>query len=265
MILHRNNSTVFYSTWEVWAPAKLNLCLNVLEKRPDGFHGLESLFVPLAYHDTLFFKVNNTKQPSDISLVVETPGLACRSTTDKVPADERNLVVQAVQKLQERAGTTLGASMRLVKRIPSQAGLGGGSSDAAAALRVANRAWKLGWTNAQLAELGAEIGSDVPFFLQRSAAVCRGRGEKVSPVQRGSVFHFVLAKPQLGLSTQRVFEALDGMKAAKRTPQTPDCVEAAANAFASGHRAALAQSISNQLQNVAATLTSWHRPTKKNI
>jgi 4-diphosphocytidyl-2-C-methyl-D-erythritol kinase len=95
--------------------------------------------------------------------------------------------------------------MRLIKRIPIQAGLGGGSSDAAAALCVANRAWGVNWPAARLAELGAELGSDIPFFVYGRSAICRGRGERVEPLVRALRLHFVVAHPADGLSTKDVF------------------------------------------------------------
>src|SRR5690606_4305446 len=118
-----------------------------------------------------------------------------------LPTDRSNLAVRAVELLQARAGIEAGATMRLVKRIPSAAGLGGGSSDAAAALMAANQAWGLNWSVSKLETLAGELGSDVPFFLTPGAAICRGRGERVEPLPRTMPLHVVVVRPPVGLST----------------------------------------------------------------
>jgi 4-diphosphocytidyl-2-C-methyl-D-erythritol kinase len=122
-----------------------------------------------------------------------------------LPEGTDNIVLRAVQSLRDRAGGTWGARLRLLKRIPSAAGLGGASSDAAAALVAANSAWRLGWSSEQLADVAAELGSDVPFFLGPPAAVCRGRGELVEPVRGLGKLHFVVVRPPGGLSTPEVY------------------------------------------------------------
>jgi 4-diphosphocytidyl-2-C-methyl-D-erythritol kinase len=113
--------------------------------------------------------------------------------------------VRAVELLRRRACITAGARLHLVKRIPVAAGLGGGSSDAAAALVAANLGWDLGWSGDELAELGSQLGSDVPFFLGRGTAICRGRGEHVVPIAGFGRQSFVVVKPPAGLSTSAVY------------------------------------------------------------
>jgi 4-diphosphocytidyl-2-C-methyl-D-erythritol kinase len=130
-----------------------------------------------------------------------------------IPVDRRNLVVRALELLRERSGCVLGAEVELVKRIPAAAGLGGGSSDASAALRLANRAWGLDWPAKRLLELATELGSDVPFFLKGRAAVCRGRGERVETIEGLPTMHFVVVKPPEGLSTVEVYRAHDALGA----------------------------------------------------
>ena len=146
----------------VHAPAKLNLFLEVLGKRADGYHELATLMVPIRLFDTLSFEptpaVAGRPAPIEFSL------RAC-DPASRVPADSSNLVVRALDLLRERSGCESGAKVELFKRIPTAAGLGGGSSDAAAALRVANRAWQIRWETEKLSSLAAELGSDVPFFL----------------------------------------------------------------------------------------------------
>jgi 4-diphosphocytidyl-2-C-methyl-D-erythritol kinase len=189
--------------WEVRAPAKLNLWFEVLSRRADGFHEIATLMVPIAWRDTLALRSDSGGLIS-LKCTTAAPGLAPTLWAD-LPEDDRNLVVRALHLLQLRSGTKLGASVRLTKRIPAAAGLGGGSSDAAAALVAANVGWNLNWTRQQLAELAAELGSDVPFFLYRQAAICRGRGERVSPVQGLGRLHFVVVRPPEGLSTAEVY------------------------------------------------------------
>jgi len=189
----------------VQAPAKLNLFLKVRFKRPDGYHELETLMVSVGLCDTLTF----SDDPSGkISLscfdgarrVLHAPG------RDLPGVGPDNLVLCAAELLRETTGSSRGARIELVKRIPMAAGLGGGSSDAAAALFGLNRLWRLGLSVEKLQELGARLGSDVPFFLCSStAAICRGRGEIVDPIRVPGRFWFVIARPPTGLSTPEVY------------------------------------------------------------
>jgi 4-diphosphocytidyl-2-C-methyl-D-erythritol kinase len=166
-----------------------------------------------------------------------------------LPEDDRNLVVRALRLLKEHSGTNEGAQVRLIKRIPAAAGLGGGSSDAAAALVAANAAWELNWSTEQLAELAAELGSDVPFFLYRNPAICRGRGEKISPVQGLGLLHFVVVRPPEGLSTAEVYRAC-------RPAASPAGPEALLSALQRGDLARAGGLMINRLQVAAETLTA---------
>src|SRR5271170_6847578 len=146
---------------EVLAPAKLNLFLEILGRRPDGYHELESLMVAVSLHDTLTF----TDDPAgEISLWCDEPTL---------PVGGDNLVVKAADRLKAAAGSTRGARIVLNKAIPAQAGLAGGSSDAAATLAALNTLWNLQMPPEQLDSLAGEIGSDVTFLAHTPAAVCR--------------------------------------------------------------------------------------------
>jgi len=184
----------------VAAPAKLNLFLEIIAKRPDGYHDLESLMVAIDLFDTLEIQ---TRTDSTLALTCDPPSLS---------TGPDNLVYKAAVALRARAGRTqLGATIHLTKRVPMQAGLGGGSSDAAAALVGLNEIWKLGLTREELVAIAATIGSDVAFFLtpDMSAAWCTGRGEVVAPEEppaRG--FHFVLVCPPVGLGTAGVYKRL---------------------------------------------------------
>ncbi len=190
----------------VLAPAKLNLSLAVLARRADGFHEIESLMVPVSLADTLH--VTPTPAPG-VSLtlayddpLVNGPGAALAR---EIPTDGRNLVVRAAEKLAGEAGITTGLQVTLVKRIPSAAGLGGGSSDAAAVIMAAARLWKLDWSRDRLAALGATIGSDIPWFFAAGPAIASGRGERIEPVDGLPDLSAVIACPAAGLSTAAVY------------------------------------------------------------
>jgi 4-diphosphocytidyl-2-C-methyl-D-erythritol kinase len=129
------------------------------------------------------------------------------SDLEELPTGNDNIAVRAIELLRRRAGVERKCAVRLTKRIPSAAGLGGGSSDAAAALAAANVAWNLGWTRDRLLPLAAELGSDVPFFLYRGPAICRGRGEQVTPIARFGVLFVVVVRPPQGLRTAEVYQA----------------------------------------------------------
>ncbi len=189
----------------VYAPAKLNLLFEVLAKRDDGFHEIETLMCPVSLFDTLYFLREDASAQLEITCRPGTGAPAQSSGCLAAPQGRENLAIRAVELLRQRTGVSLGASLRLVKRIPVAAGLGGGSSDAAAALAAANLAWGLGWPQAKLAALGAELGSDVPFFLEGGMAVCRGQGERVERVEAGGPLHFVVVRPPIGLSTAAVY------------------------------------------------------------
>jgi 4-diphosphocytidyl-2-C-methyl-D-erythritol kinase len=179
----------------VAAPAKLNLFLKVLGKRTDGFHELETLMVSVGLYGALTLECHDAGSVRPGSPVRELP-----------PVDDNNLVLKAAHLLRRSTGTSLGAKLTLIKRIPMAAGLAGGSSDAAATLVGLNRLWRLGLSVVELHDLAARLGSDVPFFLCSSpAAICRGRGEIVEPQPLPLRFHFVIARPRSGLSTAEVF------------------------------------------------------------
>ena len=185
------------------APAKLNLSLAILGRRDDGYHEIESLMVAVSLFDTLTVRS------------VETPGTRLRvhehrhggGSTGEVPADDRNLAIRGLQALAAAAGVEPALEIDLVKRIPAGAGLGGGSSDAAAAIRAAARLWGLAWPIERLAEVGATVGSDVPWFLPGRPAVASGRGEHVERVAGFPQLAAVVVWPGVTLSTAAVYRA----------------------------------------------------------
>ncbi|RMG39892.1 MAG: 4-(cytidine 5'-diphospho)-2-C-methyl-D-erythritol kinase [Planctomycetota bacterium] len=194
----------------VHAPAKLNLFLSVLGRRADGYHDIETVMVAVDLCDTLRFRV--LEEPV-IRLRVHraAPRTVGRMMGwERIPCDENNLVWRAARLLQSHAGTRRGVAIELLKRIPPQSGLGGGSSDAAAALLTLNRLWNLNLPQQRLRELAAALGSDVPFFTgQYTAAVCRGRGQHVEPIAGPLGLYFVIARPPAGLSTADVYRGCD--------------------------------------------------------
>jgi 4-diphosphocytidyl-2-C-methyl-D-erythritol kinase len=176
-------------------PAKVNLFLEILGQREDGYHEVETVMQTVTLWDTL------TISPHPTDLILE-----CEGECD-VPAAE-NLVVKAGEALR-RASGRLGARLALTKRIPLGAGLGGGSSDAAGALIGLNQLWNLRLPPEQLASLGDGLGADVPFFLHGGTALCRGRGEQIEPLPTPTAPAYVLLLPPVVVSTARVYQKLD--------------------------------------------------------
>lgn len=177
----------------VKAPAKINLTLDVLAKRPDGYHEVEMVMTTVDLADRI-----------DLRLL-STPEIKLECSASFVPDDHRNHAFKAARLLQERYGVKKGVSLYIDKQIPVAAGLAGGSSDAAATLRGLNQLWELGLTLDELAEIGAEIGSDVPFCVYGGTALATGRGEKIRHVPSPAPCWVVLAKPPIGVSTADVY------------------------------------------------------------
>jgi 4-diphosphocytidyl-2-C-methyl-D-erythritol kinase len=250
-VRHRNKLV------EVHTPAKVNLFLEVLARRDDGFHEIETLMVPISLFDTLWFAADGAgriglscRWAAGLEAQVSTQTAPQSATWGPLPANAENLVTRALERLRERAGIEAGAMVRLTKRIPSAAGLGGASSDAAAALVAANVGWGLGWSRDRLAAIAAEVGSDVPFFLHSAACVCRGRGERIEPVTSIRKLFLVVVRPPTGLSTPEVYRQC---LPAER-PQTVGSILAAAQC---GDAAAVGRLLFNRLQVAAERLSSW--------
>ncbi|MBI2772704.1 MAG: 4-(cytidine 5'-diphospho)-2-C-methyl-D-erythritol kinase [Burkholderiales bacterium] len=212
--------------YDVPAPAKLNLFLHITGRRDDGYHLLQSAFMLIDWCDALSFEPR-----SDGRITRQDVGVA-------LPAED--LVVRAARALQAAGATASGVHITLEKRIPSQAGMGGGSSDAATCLLALNRLWKLALPLSRLEEIGLRLGADVPFFLRGRNAWVEGIGERLAPLALPSA-HFAVAKPAEGLSTELIF----GDQHLKR--DTPPAIISgfAANPYGFGH---------NDLQPVAQRL-----------
>lgn len=201
------------------APAKLNLFLEVIAKRQDGFHEIETLMTAINLYDRISVTALDAGQTQLTSRwasgmepqAVSRNGPNTASMSNTLPKEADNIVWKAVERLRQRAGTDAGIAIDLIKRIPPAAGLGGASSDAAATLVAANRLWGLGWSRERLADVASELGSDIPFFLgQRysgaGVAICRGRGEQIEAIRDVPPLHFVIVKPAVGLSTPEVYK-----------------------------------------------------------
>jgi 4-diphosphocytidyl-2-C-methyl-D-erythritol kinase len=238
---------------EVLAPAKLNLFLEVLGKRPDGYHEIETLMVPVSLYDHLSFEGGTNARIAFLGQWANRGWGGGSANCHPIPQGADNLVVKAVELLRRRAGTDAGATIRLVKRIPMAAGLGGGSSDAAAALVAANAAWRLGYSARELMPLAAELGSDVPFFLAGGAAMCRGRGERVEPLGPRALSHFVIVQPPEGLATADVYRQC-------RPADSPRTCGTLVEALRRGDVRAAGRALHNALQPAAELLSPWiHR------
>ena len=176
--------------YDIPAPAKLNLFLHIVGRRADGYHLLESVFMLIDWCDTLHVELRPGGQISREDL------------SAPLPADD--LVLRAARALQQASGTQLGAHIAIDKRIPAQAGMGGGSSDAASTLLALNRLWGLKLSRAELQAVGLKLGADVPFFIGGHNAWVSGIGEQLTPISLPPA-RFVVCKPDAGLETQRIF------------------------------------------------------------
>jgi 4-diphosphocytidyl-2C-methyl-D-erythritol kinase len=178
--------------------AKINLTLDILGKRPDGYHELATVMQTIDLYDTIYLIATDEDR---VSMVCNREELS----------NANNLVVKAVQMIRERLHLTRGVAIELCKRIPVAAGLGGGSSDAAAVLLALRDWWRLPLSNQELWEMASQLGSDVPFFLQGGLALCEGRGEQITQLPNNwpsALRWLVLLKPAISISTARVFHAL---------------------------------------------------------
>lgn len=188
---------------DVPAPAKLNLFLHVVGQRPDGYHLLQSAFMLIDWADTLHFERRVDGQIS-------------REDVSGTFLPETDLVVRAAQALQQASGCPYGAAIALDKQIPMEAGLGGGSSDAASTLLALNRLWGLHWPLERLLPLGMALGADVPFFLGGHNAWVEGIGERLTPLALPYA-SFLVLKPLQGVATPKIFQSPDLKRDEKRT------------------------------------------------
>jgi 4-diphosphocytidyl-2-C-methyl-D-erythritol kinase len=189
--LWRNYSHIM----QLLAPAKINLSFQIKGRRPDGFHEIETLMAPISLADRLTIEAIGDDE--QIQFSCDDPSL---------PTGADNLVVRAAKLFRDATGSSDGIAIMLEKKIPHGAGLGGGSSDAASTLLALNEVFETGFKQDELLKLAAQLGSDVPFFIGRSAAICRGRGELVKPVSPPLDFRLLLLKPEFGVPTPWAYQ-----------------------------------------------------------
>ncbi len=175
--------------------AKINLAIDVLRKRTDGYHDVVMIMQTVALYDTLTLK--STKDEIKLS-----------SNSCSIPLDNTNIVYKAAEYLKYKYGVKNGAYIHIEKNIPVAAGLAGGSTDAAAALRLLNKAWDLRLTKAELMDAGRKLGADVPFCIQGGTALAEGLGDKLTPIKSMPDCYILLAKPSVSLSTKEVYQSL---------------------------------------------------------
>jgi 4-diphosphocytidyl-2-C-methyl-D-erythritol kinase len=262
-------------------PCKVNLFLEVLGKRPDGYHDLDTIMLAVDWCDVLTIRAMPVSQ---IHLHVQfapdpwdghsTPTrFAEDDPAWDIPSDERNLVVRALHRLRSELGADTGLEVELTKRIPAQAGLGGGSADAAAALVLGCLVWsgRLNWP--VIRKIAAGLGSDLNFFLEgwngrRWTARCTGRGEQIQPVPNGSDQHMVIVHPPQGCNTAEIFRNL-----ANQPPQSTEPTHTAQSVarnsaemlpvLASGQNEHLGPLLYNRLDQVARRCNPWIDRTAK--
>ncbi|MDQ7800967.1 MAG: 4-(cytidine 5'-diphospho)-2-C-methyl-D-erythritol kinase [Armatimonadota bacterium] len=220
------------------AYGKVNLSLDVLARRPDGYHEVETVLHTVELHDTVVLRDSEG-------------GIRVVCDHRRVPTDEQNLVFRTAQLLREVAGTDRGVEIEVRKRIPPASGLGGGSSDAAVTLLGLAQMWKLRLDHAQLLELAAQVGSDVPFFLVGGAALATGRGERLRYLPTLPATWVVLACPDAEVSTAWAYANLDLARVPRR-PNTQRLVEAL--------RAEDVAAVARELCNVFEPLVSERYP-----
>ena len=238
-------------------PAKINLFFELLGKRDDGFHEVETVMSTVSLFDQLDFSPRD-----DGEIHIEVRYADELAKLDDVPTDKSNLIYKALEEVRqfvsqrsssddqvEPADTkSLGADIVLQKRIPSAAGLGGASSNAMAAIVAASQIWDLDLSEFEMRSIAAEIGSDVPFFLDGGMAVCRGRGELIELIEAPDSISVVVAKPAAGLSTAKVYAASELPAESQRAAQLM-------SALAGGELTEVGKRLFNRLEPFAAQLT----------
>ncbi len=220
------------------AYAKVNLTLDVLARRPDGYHEVETVLHTLALHDTVILRETER-------------GIRIVCDHKAVPSDEQNLVFRTAQLLRDTYGVDRGIEIELHKRIPPASGLGGGSSDAAVTLLGLAQLWKLRLDGRELLRLAGEIGSDVPFFLAGGAARATGRGERLEYLPSLPPTWVVVLCPEFGISTRWAYASLD-LEAIRDRPDTAGLVE--------GLRAKDVRAVAARLRNVFEELVRARYP-----
>lgn len=229
------------------APAKINLSLDVLYKRDDGFHELEMIMTTIDLADRI-----------ELELLDENR-IVVQSQTRFVPDDERNLAYKAASLVKDRFSINKGVAIKIDKNIPVAAGLGGGSSDAAAVLRGLNKLWNLQLSIDELAQLGPEIGSDVSFCVYGGTALAKGKGEVITPLPAPPKCWVVLAKPSIGVSTGEIYKKLE-----LENLEHPD-TQAMLEAINTSNYEKMCRNLSNVLESVTLNLHPEVKQIKRDM
>ena len=227
------------------AYAKINLCLDVVGKREDGYHDLKMIMVPINFYDVL--EMEFAKQTT------------LELNRDYLPINDKNTIIKAIHIMQEKYNITEEFRCRLEKHIPTRAGLAGGSADAAAAIRMINRMCNLNLTKEEMIAVGKEVGADVPFCILNRAAFVEGIGEKITTFSCKPDFSLLLIKPRKGVSTAEAFHIVDEQEGIH-----PDC-KAMQEALEYNDYDGIIHCLGNSMENAAMTLVPEIRKAKQDL
>lgn len=227
------------------AYAKINLCLDVVGKREDGYHDLKMIMVPINFYDVLEMEF--------------APDTTLELNRDYLPINDKNTIIKAIHIMQEKYNITEEFCCRLEKHIPTRAGLAGGSADAAAAIRMINRMCNLHLTKDEMIAVGKEVGADVPFCILNRPAFVEGIGEKITTFSCSPDFYLLLIKPRKGVSTAEAFHIVDEQEGIH-----PDC-KAMQEALEYNDYDDIISSLGNSMENAAMTLVPEIRKAKQDL
>ena len=227
------------------AYAKINLCLDVVGKREDGYHDLKMIMVPINFYDVL-----------EMEFAEET---TLELNRNYLPINDKNTIIKAIHIMQERYNIEEEFRCRLEKHIPTRAGLAGGSADAAAAIRMINRMCNLHLTKDEMIAAGKEVGADVPFCILNRPAFVEGIGEKITTFSCNPDFYLLLIKPRKGVSTAEAFHIVDEQEGIH-----PDC-KAMQKALEYNDYDSIIASLGNSMENAAMTLVPEIRKAKQDL
>ena len=227
------------------AYAKINLCLDVVGKREDGYHDLKMIMVPINFYDVLEMEF---AEVTTLEL-----------NRDYLPINDKNTIIKAIHIMQEKYNITEEFRCRLEKHIPTRAGLAGGSADAAAAIRMINRMCNLHLTKDEMIAVGKEVGADVPFCILNRPAFVEGIGEKITTFSCSPDFYLLLIKPRKGVSTAEAFHIVDEQEGIH-----PDC-KAMQEALEYNDYDGIISSLGNSMENAAMTLVPEIRKAKQDL
>ena len=227
------------------AYAKINLCLDVVGRRDDGYHELKMIMVPIDFYDILEM---NPAYETSLSL-----------NRNYLPVNEKNTIIKAIRVMQEEYGFTEEFECILTKHIPTRAGLAGGSADAAAAIRMINRMLRLNLSMDEMIEIGRRVGADVPFCIMNRPALVEGIGEKIMPFRCHPDFDILLVKPRKGVSTKEAFDIVDNSE-----NEHPDCMKLM-NALIMNDYEGVVTTLGNSLEPAAVQLVREIRTVKNRL